>query len=282
MPAKTISQLTQATTIASGDEFAVEQSGVTKRIAASVVRGDIANANISASAAIAYSKLASLTGGQIIVGNASNVPTAVAVSGDLTLSDTGAATLAASAVNGKTALTDPLAATDEFLVWDASASALRKVTWNSLQPAGSVLNTVQSVVSTTETITGNIPSDNTIPQQTEGTEIMTATITPKSASNKILVRAVVYISSNAGSWNTAAVFAGSGNDAIAAWLGLYGGYDNQVVIEYLHSPATSSAITYKLRVGSDSGTSYINAYAGGSARYGGVARTTLTLQEIKG
>lgn len=57
MPAKTISQLTQATTIASGDEFAIEQSGVTKRIAASVVRGDIANANISASAAIAYSKL---------------------------------------------------------------------------------------------------------------------------------------------------------------------------------------------------------------------------------
>lgn len=57
MPAKTISQLTQATTIASGDEFAIEQSGVTKRIAASVVRGDIANANISASAAISYSKL---------------------------------------------------------------------------------------------------------------------------------------------------------------------------------------------------------------------------------
>lgn len=231
----------------------------------------IVNADIDAAAAISLSKLnlgSGITSSQIADG---------AVTGAA-----GGGKIAASAINSQTVIADALAATDEFLVWDASASALRKVSWSSMQPVGSVLNTVQSVVSTTETITGNIPSDNTIPQQTEGTEIMTATITPQSASNKILVRAVVYISSNAGSWNTAAVFAGSGNDAIASWLGLYGGYDNQVVIEYLHSPATSSAITYKLRVGSDSGTSYINAYGGGSARYGGVARTTLTLQEIKG
>jgi hypothetical protein len=98
MPAKTISQLTQATTIASGDEFAIEQSGVTKRVAASVVRGDIANANISASAAIAHSKLANITAGQVLLGNASNVPTATALTGDVTVSSTGVATISAGAV----------------------------------------------------------------------------------------------------------------------------------------------------------------------------------------
>jgi hypothetical protein len=56
--AKTIGQLTQATTLAGGDEFIIEQSGLTKRVAASVVRGGLIDADIDAAAAIAGSKLA--------------------------------------------------------------------------------------------------------------------------------------------------------------------------------------------------------------------------------
>lgn len=54
---------------------------------------------ISTSAAIAFSKLASLTGGNILVGNVSNVATSVAMSGDATLSNAGALTIANNAVN---------------------------------------------------------------------------------------------------------------------------------------------------------------------------------------
>ncbi len=60
--------------------------------------GSILNADISASAAIAFSKLAALTDAYILVGNVSNVATAVAVSGDLALANTGAFTIANSAV----------------------------------------------------------------------------------------------------------------------------------------------------------------------------------------
>jgi hypothetical protein len=56
--AKTIGQLTQATTLAGGDEFIIEQSGLTKRVAASVVRGGLVNADVDAAAAIELSKLA--------------------------------------------------------------------------------------------------------------------------------------------------------------------------------------------------------------------------------
>ena len=98
MATKTIGQLTQATTINNGDEFAIEQSGVTKRVAASVVRGDIVNANIKSDAAIAYSKLAALNSAQILVGNGSNVPTAVSVTGDVTISNAGVTAIAAGAV----------------------------------------------------------------------------------------------------------------------------------------------------------------------------------------
>jgi hypothetical protein len=56
--AKTIGQLTQATTIGGADELVIEQSGLTKRVAASVVRGGLIDANIDAAADIAGSKLA--------------------------------------------------------------------------------------------------------------------------------------------------------------------------------------------------------------------------------
>lgn len=51
--------------------------------------GNITNANVAAGAAIALSKLAALPSAQIIVGSVGNVPTAVAMSGDGTISNTG-------------------------------------------------------------------------------------------------------------------------------------------------------------------------------------------------
>lgn len=49
----------------------------------------ILNADINSSAAIAFSKLAPLTSAQILVGNVSNVATAVGVTGDISLSNAG-------------------------------------------------------------------------------------------------------------------------------------------------------------------------------------------------
>jgi microcystin-dependent protein len=59
--AKTIGQLTQATTLAGADEFVIEQSGLTKRVAASVVRGGLVNADIDNAAAIVSTKLSTAT-----------------------------------------------------------------------------------------------------------------------------------------------------------------------------------------------------------------------------
>ena len=50
---------------------------------------NIVNAEINASAAIAHTKLASITAGQVLLGNASNVPTATAITGDVTVSSSG-------------------------------------------------------------------------------------------------------------------------------------------------------------------------------------------------
>ncbi len=66
--------------------------------AAAIGSGVVVNADVNASAAIAHSKLAAVPDGQILVGSGSTVPTAVAVSGDITLANDGAVTIANDAV----------------------------------------------------------------------------------------------------------------------------------------------------------------------------------------
>lgn len=71
-----------ATTI-SGD-VTVNSSGVT-----AIGSGVVVNADINASAAIDYSKLATLTAGSVVLGNSSNVATVTALSGDVTVNSSG-------------------------------------------------------------------------------------------------------------------------------------------------------------------------------------------------
>jgi hypothetical protein len=76
----------------------------------------IVNADINASAAIAFSKLAALTSANILVGNSSNVATAVSVSGDVTISNTGVTAISTGVIvdadiNASAAIADTKLAT---------------------------------------------------------------------------------------------------------------------------------------------------------------------------
>jgi hypothetical protein len=66
--------------------------------ATSIAAGVIVNADISASAAIAYSKLAALNSANILVGSSTNVPTARAVTGDVTIGNTGVTAIASGVI----------------------------------------------------------------------------------------------------------------------------------------------------------------------------------------
>jgi len=65
---------------------------------AKIANGAIVNDDLNAAAAIAHTKLAAVPDGQVIVGSGSTVPTAVAISGDVTLANDGAVTIASNAV----------------------------------------------------------------------------------------------------------------------------------------------------------------------------------------
>lgn len=76
----------------------------------------VVNASVAANAGIDFSKLAALSSAQLLVGNGSNVATAVAASGDVTLANTGAFTIVNDAVTSAkiadNAITNALMADD--------------------------------------------------------------------------------------------------------------------------------------------------------------------------
>jgi len=106
----------------------------------------IVNADINASAAIAFSKLAALTSANILVGNSSNVATSVAMSGDVTISNTGATTV----VSGSTSVAGKLQLTDST----SSTSTTTAATPNSVKTAYDLANA--ALPKSGGTVTGNL------------------------------------------------------------------------------------------------------------------------------
>lgn len=130
--------------------------------------------------------------------------------------------------------------------------------------------------------TTTLPSDDTIPQNTEGDEYITVSITPKSTTNRLFIRASILLASSAAGFEmTAALFQDSTAGALAA-TGQTGSNSNENVIitlEYEMAAGTTSSTTFKIRAGtSGAGTTTFNGRAG-ARLFGGVATSTLTVTE---
>ena len=96
--------------------------------AAKLASDAVVNLSVASSAAIAYSKLAALADGNILIGNGSNIATSVNPSGDIDISNAGAFELNATAISGFAAKTTVVDA-DTVLIGDSEASnALKKMT----------------------------------------------------------------------------------------------------------------------------------------------------------
>lgn len=113
-----------ATDVAASGDVSLANTG-----AFTISNGAITNAKVNASAAIAFSKLASLTDGNILVGSALNVPTSVAMSGEASIINSGAVTLANSAVIGKV-LTGFTSGAGTISAADSILSAIEKLDGN--------------------------------------------------------------------------------------------------------------------------------------------------------
>lgn len=150
-------------------------------------------------------------------------------------------------------------------------------------PAASPLQVVSTTYATNTTLSTALPYDDTIPQNTEGTEIMTLAITPESASSKLIIEYDIYAStSGAGVQMAAALFVDSTAGALDAVWQYAQAANNPYAIRgsYVVTSGSTSARTYKVRLGANSGSVFPNGSAGSTRIGGGVLACKLRITEI--
>jgi hypothetical protein len=131
--------------------------------------------------------------------------------------------------------------------------------------------------------TTTIPSDDTIPQNTEGDEYMTLSHTPKNSNNILVIDVVGQFSHSTSGQFGVALFKDSDASAIAT-AGCDGSATtnrlNTVTFRHRRTAGTTSAITFKVRAGnSSSGTTHFNG-AVGVRNYGGSRASSITVWEF--
>lgn len=184
--------------------------------------------------------------------------------------------------------TDTPVGADLFIFSDNSDSGNSKtVSFTDLSTFFGGGNVLQVVSTTTGAlVTGNtsIPYDDTIPQITEGFEVITRAITPLSATSVLYID--FYGTYNIASHDevTAALFVDSTANAIAAACIGDNGADvpGTFLLRHPVTSGSTTARTYKARVGAASTISiYINGDASGTRVYGGVAATGIRIMEVE-
>ena len=148
---------------------------------------------------------------------------------------------------------------------------------------GHIVQVVNTQTGVTAAGGGNIPFDNSPPQNTEGTEFMILSITPTNTNNKLQIDIVFNYGQSSVTVETVALF----QDSVASALG---GACNQFLtgeiidtISFSHSmiASTTSPTTFKVRAGGIVGTTQFNGQFSGQPRLGGVMASSITITEIQ-
>lgn len=142
-----------------------------------------------------------------------------------------------------------------------------------------ILQQVRTNKVTLQSITSSIPNDDTKPQITEGDQVLSLAITPKSSTSVLVIEFIAMGTTSGTAFVTTALFEAANTNAIqvsvlsssgAAWA-------TWNLLKYVTS-GTTSAQTYSVRMGISANTLNINGF-GGARFYGGSAETELIITE---
>jgi hypothetical protein len=135
--------------------------------------------------------------------------------------------------------------------------------------------------------TAIMPSDDTIPQLTEGVELFSHSHTPLAAGNKLRIEVTAQLSiENSDVAVCMALFKDAGANALAAAYGQSTGDGNAqfkgtVTLVHYMAAADTTPITFSVRAGPGSAaTIHMNAVHAGTRAFGGVCASSITVTEI--
>jgi hypothetical protein len=147
---------------------------------------------------------------------------------------------------------------------------------------GFPVQTVNALTTAVATGTTVIPNDDTIPQITEGDQYMTLAITPKSATNTLVIQATANFSSSVINNLTTALFQDATASALAATLtradtatASYG-----TTLVHTMTAGTTSSTTFRVRIGgSAAGTTTFNGTSGVRI-FGAITKSSMVITEV--
>lgn len=170
------------------------------------------------------------------------------------------------------------------------------LTLDSTQPTGAkwasagsskIAQIVTASTGTYTDVSATFPHDNSIPQNTEGTEILTVSITPTNINSKLVIwglaQGVAFFSGTLGAM-MACLFQDSTANALAiAGANSNSGMWASVPVLHFMTAATTSSTTFRMRVGLENTAGsphfYVNGNSGGRL-YGGASLCYLVAAEI--
>jgi len=147
---------------------------------------------------------------------------------------------------------------------------------------GTLLQTVSYQTGAVATGTTIIPTDDTIPQISEGTEFMTLAIMPRSATSKLIIEVVFHCAVSVAANATAALFQDSTANALAtSWVGIPGVNATDILIfRHTMTSGTTSATTFRVRAGPSGAATLTFNGVGGARFFGGVMASSIVIQEV--
>ncbi len=171
---------------------------------------------------------------------------------------------------------------DDLVTDSATALATQqsiKAYVDAAAPTGVVVQQVRVTSTSVATTTSTIPSDTSVPQNTEGSEYFTLAITPTSATNVLIIEVhLAYCGHNGGNEFVAALFQDATASALTAdIIAMTNTYSRMPLdMKYIMVSGTTSETTFKVRYGDAvGGTAYV-----GDADFGGLAQSSIVITEI--
>jgi len=136
---------------------------------------------------------------------------------------------------------------------------------------------------TNASLTTVLPYDDTIPQVTEGTQVLSVSHTPVSTTNRLRIRIEGFGAANGVIPMGMALFVNGASNAVRSSF-VVGPASDYIVyfgMVYEYVPGSTSAQTLTVRVGPNSGAMRMNGDIAGGRKGGGTAAMTIVVEEIK-
>ena len=165
--------------------------------------------------------------------------------------------------------------------WDAAPSVINIYSHGDRLP-GEAVQIRRNQTGATASGSTTIPADDTVPQNTEGTQFMTQAITPRSAINLLTIEHNADYGGSAAQHFIVALFQDSTASALAAIITYIAGeaFFSDVRLVHQMVAGTTAATTFKIRTGPTSAaTIYLNGYSVGRL-LGGVSAAIMSVSEI--